>query len=137
MNAARVRRVSIGLALAVLLVGAGCAITPTGDRYPSPRVGSTASFQPYPRWGISGRVVVIDERTIRIEDLTFNGGELRARVQLQRDETVVAVWRDITGQVLDHETMTSTLPAALELDDFNLVTIYSPDLGAPVSGARF
>lgn len=108
-----------------------------GDAFQFPQVGSTATFQQYPRWGITGGVRALDERTLRVEHFSFNGGELKTEIRLQRDRAKVAVLKDITGQRFDDAAFDLALPEDVSLKDFNLVTVFAPELGAPVSGASF
>lgn len=86
---------------------------------------------------MSGKVSVVDERTLRFDDFTFRGGELRAELRLQRNRIKVAVLKDITRETNDQAGFDITLPAGVSVQDFNVVTVYSPDLGTPVSGAEF
>ncbi len=131
-------RTSIALAVVMMaLVGAACQRQPSGDVFPQPRVGSIGVFQPYPHWNVSGYVRVVDEQTLRFEDFSFKGEGLTVQLRLQKDKAKVAVLRDISGLTFDRETFDVEVPDGLSLNDFNLVTIFSPDLGTPLSGAEF
>lgn len=128
----------IGIALTViLLLGTACQRQPSDDVFLNPVVGSVAVFQPYPRWNVSGEVHVVDETTLRFVDFTFNGGEFTTQIRLQKNKSNVAVLKDITDEAFEAETFDIALPGGITLDDFNLVTVYSPPLGVAVSGARF
>lgn len=105
--------------------------------FPQPRAGSIATFQAYPRWKVSGSVNIVDESTLRFENFSFHGGELRAELRLQQDRNKVAVLKDITHETYDQATFDVTLPTGVSVQDFNVVTVYSPDLGTPMSGAEF
>ncbi|MBI4426164.1 MAG: DM13 domain-containing protein [Candidatus Kerfeldbacteria bacterium] len=120
-----------------LLLGAGCQARRGGEQYPYPDVGSVGAFQEYRRWGITGGVTVVDQRTLRFNNFSFNGGELKTEIRLQRERNKVATLKDITGQTYTDAAFDLTLPEGVGLDDFNLVTVFVPELGAPVSGAEF
>lgn len=120
-----------------VFLGAACQPQRNADFFPQPHIGSVAVFQEYPRWNIGGRIVVIDERTLRFEDFSFNGGELKTEIRLQKDRNNVAVARDITGKTFSKETFDLELPEGMTIEDFNLVTVYVPIMGTPVSGAEF
>lgn len=123
--------------LLVLIVGAGCQPKPSKDAFQQPRIGSTASFQSYPRWGIAGTVTVVDARTLRFDDFSFHGEGLPVVIALQQDLSVVARIKDITSDSFDHASFTLAIPDGIIIDDFNLVTVYSSAHGTPVSGAAF
>ncbi len=129
----------VTLVAVFLLAGAGCRVRTNEEieQYPSPTVGAVARLQPYPRWHVSGTVRIIDDRTMELSGFTFDGGELRADIRLQRGKTKVAVLRDITDERHDGDTLTFAFGDGIKLQDFNLVSIYSPDLGTAVSSARF
>ncbi len=124
------------MAAAVTLVGAGCQLQ-RGDQFASPTVGSTATFQGYPRWDISGSVTIVDARTVRLSDFTFHGEGLKVDLRLQNGDKLVAVLEDVSLKTYDHATVDMTIPGDIALSDFNLVTVYCPALGSPVSGASF
>lgn len=123
--------------LALLLVGAGCQTKSSGDTYPQPRIGSVATFQIYPHWRIIGSVRVVDSRTLRFHNFYFHGDGLRAEIRLQKNDARVATLKDIRTMTYDDATFDLALPDNITLDDFNLVTVFAPDMGAPVSGAVF
>lgn len=122
----------------IFLLGASCQrVSSEHDTFPQPRVGSMATFQEYPRWQISGTVKVQDEHTLRFENFTFHGDKLTAQIRLQKDRQAVALLKTITGETYDMATFDLPLPDGTTVQDFNLVTIVSLDLQAPVSGAKF
>ncbi len=123
--------------LLVLIVGAGCQPKPSKDAFPHPRVGSTASFQYYPRWGIAGTVTVVDARTLRFDDFSFHGEGLSVSIALQQDLSVITRIKDITSDTFDRASFMLAIPDGITLDDFNLVTVFASAFGTPVSGAAF
>jgi len=126
------------LGLALLLGAAGCRSGATsGDAFPQPVVGSSGRFQEYPRWNVSGQVVVVDPTTLRFEDFTFHGDNLTARVLLNRDQQTAAFLMDLTGRTYDRATFNVPLPDGIQVDDFNLVMIFAPELGTAASSVRF
>ncbi|MBI4093147.1 MAG: DM13 domain-containing protein [Candidatus Kerfeldbacteria bacterium] len=125
------------LASLFVLLGAGCQPRSSADVFPQPKVGSVAIFQEHPRWNIRGIVSVVDERTLRFERFSFTGDGLRVDLRLQKNKTLVAILRDITTSVYDNSSFEVKLPDGVTVNDFNLVTVFSPDLGTSVSGAEF
>lgn len=131
------RRTVIVFVFALLLiVAAGCREKPH-DAFPYPAVGSVAEFQPYPHWHVSGRVRVLDERTLRFEDFTFSGDATEAEIRLKNGHEKVATLKVITGETYDHATFDLPLPDRVTLQDFNLVSVHSVDFGEGLSGAAF
>lgn len=123
--------------LVLVLVGAACQRKASTDVFPPPRTGAVGIFQPYPHWNVSGRVRVIDERTLRFEDFSFKGDGLTVQLRLQQDKAMVAVLQDISRLTFDRQTFEVEIPDDVSFNDFNLVTVFSPDLGTPLSGAKF
>ena len=105
--------------------------------FPSPQVGSVGTFADYPRWGIKGQARILDERTINIENFYLTGAEMPVEIRLQKDSRHVATLIDLTGQTFDDANFELKLPESVDLGDFNVLTIFSPTLGAPLSGAAF
>ncbi|MFH0829216.1 MAG: DM13 domain-containing protein [Candidatus Kerfeldbacteria bacterium] len=129
--------VSVVTAL-VLFIGAGCSVNKTDDTFATPRVGSTATFQEYPRWGISGTVTVVDARTLRFDDFSYHGDtSVPAEIRLQKNFNKVATLKDLTDQTFDHATFLLAIPNTVALSDFDLVVVFSPAFNTSVSGAAF
>jgi len=131
-----IRVIIVSVAAAMMLVGAGCRLQ-QGDQFAYPTVGSTATFQAYPHWGIAGTVTVVDAHTLRLDDFSFHGEGLAVDIRLQRGDTRVAVVADLTTKSYDHATVELAIPEDVALTDFNLVTVFCPALSSPVSGAAF
>ncbi len=131
-----IRVIAAVVVTSMLLAGAGCRLE-RDDQFPSPAVGSTATFQEYPRWDISGSVTVVDAHTVRLNDFTFHGEGLTTDIRLQRGDKLIKVLSDISATTYDHATVDLTIPNTVALSDFNLVTVYAPALSSPVSGASF
>ncbi|MBI5404863.1 MAG: DM13 domain-containing protein [Candidatus Kerfeldbacteria bacterium] len=126
------------IAVVGLLLGAGCQrVQESRDVFPQPVVGSAGSFQEYPRWKVAGNVTVTDSRTLRFEEFTFHGDHLPAFIMLLKDRKNIGVLKELTGQRYDLDSFELSLPDEVAVSDFNLVVIYSPDIGAPVSGVKF
>lgn len=126
------------IAVAALLLGAGCQrVQSSRDAFPQPRVGSAGTFQEYPRWSVAGRVIVADESTLHFENFTYHGDRLPGFLMLLKDRKNIGVVKELTGLRYDQATFDLSLPAGVTVNDFNLVVIFSPDIGAPVSGVKF
>lgn len=118
------------------LILSGCSIQQSdGDTFPTPQIGQTAAFQEYPHWNVSGIVAYIDAATLRFEDFSFHGDGLRTEIRLMRNRDTLATIATITDKVYDHSTFDLAIPTSAAA--FNLIAVYSPDLGAVVSGAAF
>lgn len=128
----------IAIAVTSLLLGAGCQrVQVSRDAFPQPVVGSTGTFQEYPRWNVSGRVTVLDDTTLRFEDFTYHGDRLPSFLMLLKDRKNIGTLTELTGLRYDRASFDLPLPDGVAVGDFNLVVIYSPDIGAPVSGVKF
>ncbi|MDJ0841995.1 MAG: DM13 domain-containing protein [Acidobacteriota bacterium] len=92
-----------------------------------PRIGQVAVLSPSQRYGISGRAVIVDERTVRLENFFYNGDGPDVRVYLALDRNFVSgkpVTEAISGTNYDNATIDITLPDDFTLDDFNSISIW-------------
>ena len=71
--------------------------------------------------------MIVDERTIRLENFSYHGGGLDVRVYLGVGNDFVngPIISDIlSGTVFNNETLELTIPESVSLDDFNAISIW-------------
>ncbi|CAM2069603.1 DM13 domain-containing protein [Sulfidibacter corallicola] len=92
-----------------------------------PRIGTVATLRNSATYGISGRAVIVDERTIRLENFSYNGGGPDVRVYLGLNNDFVngpIISDSLSGTVFNNETLELTIPESVSLDDFNAISIW-------------
>lgn len=126
-----------GMVLSTLMVTAACGNNTTTEQFPVPTVGSSGTFQYYPQWEVSGTVTVANAQTLHFTHFTFHGDGLTAILRLQKNDRDVAELMTITDSSYTDATFDVSIPATVGLNDFNVVTVFSPSISSPVSGAAF
>lgn len=94
-----------------------------------PRIGQTTSFPPNRTYDIvGGQATIVDERTIRIDGLTYSGAGPDVRIYLGKDGDYLNGFpisgKISGGQPFNNATLTFTLPEGRTLDDFNGISIW-------------
>ncbi len=92
-----------------------------------PRIGAVATLSGRPMYEVSGRAVVLDERTVQLQDFHYTGGGADVRVYLGLDGDFLngfIISGPINGQPYDQATLTFSLPEGYGLDDFNSISIW-------------
>lgn len=92
-----------------------------------PGIGWVAEFEGTAH-DVAGTAVIVDERTIEIENFVFDGGGVNARIFLLADGAKftrdIELTDNLVGSPSDGETLTLTLPQGVEFEDFNLITLW-------------
>ena len=92
-----------------------------------PRIGRVAVLRNSPTYGISGRAVIVDERTIQLQNFNYNGSGPDVRVYLGVDNDFIngpIITGPINGTVRQNATVDLPLPDDVTLDDFNSISIW-------------
>ncbi len=92
-----------------------------------PRIGQVATLRNNPTYGLSGRAVILDARTIRLENFNYTGGGPDVRVFVGQDESFVngiIISSQINGQTYQDATLDFPLPEGVTLDDFDSISIW-------------
>ena len=105
-----------------------------------PSIGMRAVLQGQGDYEVSGTAVIVDERTVRLENFNYNGRGVDVRFVLAMDEdydTGFTVTDDISGNgAFTNVTMDLTLPEGQDLDSFNSIslwcTLFAVDFGSGV-----
>ena len=115
---------------------AGTAVTPptdTSDTSSSatsnPLVGTTATFSNFTH-NIGGTMTLVDDRTIRITNFTYDGGGPAVYFYIGTDGGYSPsrggrqIGSMLNGRSYNNETITLTLPADVTLDAFNGISVW-------------
>ena len=92
-----------------------------------PRIGRIADFRSNSTYGVSGRAVISDERTITLENFNYNGmgPDVRIYLGLNGDyANGIDLSGLISGSPQNNATLTYELPANMTLDDFNGISVW-------------
>jgi len=92
-----------------------------------PRVGKVAVLRTNSTYGVSGRVVIADERTLRFENFSYSGDGPDVRIYVGIDMDFIGgevITDSISDRVFDNETWEVPLPDDVTLDDFNSISIW-------------
>jgi len=100
----------------------------------NPLVGTTATFRNFTH-DIGGTMTLVDDRTIRITNFTYDGGGPAVYFYIGTDGGYSSrqggrpIGPMLNGRIYNNETITLTLPADVTLDDFNGISVWCELLG--------
>ena len=112
----------------------------TVNQAQDPRIGTVAVFPVNRTYGVSGRAVIVDERTVRLENFNYNGRGPDVRVYLGKGGNYVngiIISDSINDTVYTDATLTYTLPDNVTLDDFDGISIWCTLFSIDFSSAFF
>lgn len=92
-----------------------------------PRIGRVAMLRENPTYGVNGRAIILDERTIRLENFSYNGGGPDVRIYLGVGNSFAngpVLTGTISGQVYNNQTLDLTIPDGVSLDDFDAISVW-------------
>jgi len=105
-------------------VGTGDGVVDAGE---VPQVGWEAVFETFSH-DVAGRAVIVDEQTIELQDFTYDGGGVNARLFLLADgaafDDELELSDNLVGMEFDGDTLELEIPEGAAFEDWNLITLW-------------
>ena len=127
---------------------AGTEPEPTPEPTPEPPSGCSADNplvgQRFPlterAHDVSGTLYFVDDCTLRIEDFTFDGGGIVVQVYVAENgdyRNGIPISEDLLGRRFDGEDFDMRLPAAVNLDTIDSLSVWCVGVGISFGDTRF
>lgn len=139
-NQGTASRVARSLLLSLIIVS--FAGTAARADIPYHRAGWTASIPPGSH-AVQGLVTIIDERTLHVENFTYDGGGPSVYFYLGATDTDadfengLQIQPLLTGTVYNDDTLTLTLPPGETLEGYGAISVWCEDFSVNFSSAEF
>lgn len=135
------------IAVGTLLLLSGCTAVsqqppPEPDQTPQDRTGWTATLSTEAH-GVSGRAVIVDEDTYRLEDFSYDGGGISVYAHLGEADSTAAfasglqTGPQLLGMPFSGGSLEIDLPAGETLDGYNAISIWCVAAGTSFGSGTF
>ena len=118
-------------------VGSGDGVTDDGE---APQVGWVADFTTH-HHSVAGRVEILDESTLEVQDFTYDGEGINARLFVQVDGAPFSgdyeLSDNLVGEAFDGETFELSIPDEAEMENWNLITLWCIPAGVSFGDGVF
>lgn len=104
------------------------------------QIGKVATLRNNPTYGVSGRAVIVNANTIRLEDFNYNGQGPDVRVYLGNNGDFAngpIISDQLNGQAYNNATVTLSIPANVDINDYEAISIWCTIFSIDFSSGTF
>ncbi len=117
--------------------GGPASATSSSSALPA-QLTQSASFSANESYGISGSAAFVNESTVLVSALSFNGTGPKVQLELRdRADETVAVLKELTKTTFSGEDLVLAIPTTVAVDQVSSIAIVAPDFKLVLSRASW